>query len=43
MLLPPEWEKGISQVQEEVVQKVLLETNLILKNELSVIQDAQYN
>ncbi len=29
--------KGISQVQGEVVQKVLLERNLILKNEYSVI------
>ena len=30
-------EKGIRQVQGEVVQKVLLERNLILKNEYSVI------
>ena len=37
--LPPEWEKGISQVQGEVVQKVLLERNLILKIDYSVILD----
>ena len=39
--LHPEWEKGISQVQGEVVQKVLLERNLILTIEYSVIKDDQ--
>ncbi len=37
--LPHEWEKGISQVQGEVVQKVLLEINLILKIDYRVIKD----
>ncbi len=37
--LPHEWEKGISQVQGEVGQKVLLEINLILKIDYRVIKD----
>ena len=37
--LPPEWEKGIGQAKGEVVQKVLLEINLILKIDYRVIKD----
>jgi len=37
--LPHEWEKGIGQAQGEVVQKVLLERNLILKIDYHVIKD----
>ena len=37
--LPPEWEKGIGQAKGEVVQKVLLEINLILKIDYRVIRD----
>jgi len=37
--LPPEWEKGIGQAKGEVVQKVLLEINLILKLDYRVIED----
>ncbi len=36
--MPPEWEKGINQAQGEVVQKVLLEINLILKIDYCVIK-----
>ena len=37
--LPPEWEKGIGQAKGEVVQKVLLEINLIFKIDYRVIKD----
>ena len=37
--LPPEWEKGIGQAKGEVVQKVLLEINLILNIDYRVIKD----
>ena len=37
--LPPEWEKGIGQAKGEVVQKVLLEINVILNIDYRVIKD----